>query len=428
MKRMLVMLLILALTFCSTGAAAQEYVSVAELYDQAQALEGWWQATFDSPNGEVTVDAPIIVPDIETIPVITVEPAKPLSQELYDTIAQGTKTSKSQKAIQYETVIEGITQEFFLGHEEEGKSGYDAVNCAWIQRGNYRFSVGSGTAADAEPKTYHYPWELDFDQAYVRGSDQTLNEMMALWQKDIALCYPEESYVIKPKRIYLNGSVLGENEEEGEKYEQDGDCLIYGEQYFFDLPLIGAIGSYDGENLLWPIQISSDEKNKAIENLTAYLTGSCGACYNQNRFLSANNADNRSMTDLNKVRSIEYEDIPLASLDEVLQSVEEKIEEGSVEAVYAVRLGYVMYSNPDMTDYAWAVPCWVVDCEYVSGEYGKLKGEYGDNFGTESDCVWEKDCFLQMPINAQNGEAILFDVPTEDVLRVPDIVTWSNVK
>ena len=286
MKR-IILLLLITLLLAST-ALAQEYVSVSELYEQVQSMDGMWQETFDTPNGEMTVDAPIIVPDISEIPVITVEPAKPLTQELFGTIVQGRKTTGSKSAIQYEVELDGIAQEFFLGYEENGLTGYDAVNCAWIQRGDYRFSESGGAARDAKPKTCHYPWELDFDKAYVRGSDQTIDEMLALWQKDIELCYPNGDYVVKPKRIYINGLLLSEETGEGKKYTRDGDCFIYGEQYFFDLPLIGAMGSCDGENKLWISHTSTKETNRAFDRLAPYCAGSCGECYNQNRFLSAN--------------------------------------------------------------------------------------------------------------------------------------------
>ena len=86
MKKMLYMLLMLLCT-CAV-ASAQEYVSASELHEQAEAMSGWWQETFSTPNGEVTVNAPIIVPDIEQLPVLTLERAK-ISEELFDQIAQG---------------------------------------------------------------------------------------------------------------------------------------------------------------------------------------------------------------------------------------------------------------------------------------------------------------------------------------------------
>ena len=313
MKKWICAALAMVMLLGCAGAVAQEYVSIQEVYDQAQAMGGWWKETFETPNGEVTIDAPIIVPDVERMPVFTVEPAKPLTQELYNTIVQGKKTSKSRITIQYELEYNAVMQEFYLGREEDGKYGYDAVNVAWVQRGDYRFSQGTGVASDARPKSYHYPWELDFDQAYVRGSDQTLNDMITLWQKDIELCYPDDEYVVKPKRIYINGSVLAEIDGEGKKYKKDGDCFIYGEQYFFDFPLIGSIGSCDGENKLWVSHVSSRETNKVFDKMAKYNMGSSGECYNQNRFLSANNEDNRKSLGLQLIKNI----FPFLQDDEV---------------------------------------------------------------------------------------------------------------
>lgn len=424
MKKIMALLLMTALLL-SSAALAEEYVSVSELYEQAQLMGGVWQETFDTPNGEVTIDAPIIVPQISEIPVITVESAKPLTQVLYDTIVQGRKTTKSKAAIQYEAEIDGTVQEFFLGYEENGLYGYDAVNCAWIQRGDYRFDKSGGAARNVKPKTCHYPWELDFDQAYVRGSDQTIGEMMALWQKDIELCYPDGEYVVKPKRIYLHGSLLSEETGEGKKYTKDGDCFIYGEQYFFDLPLIGAMGSCDGENKLWINHGATPETNRAFDRMAPYCMGSCGECYNQNRFLSANNTDNRSMNDLNKVRSIEYEDIPLAPLVDVLASIEKEIRAGYISEVFAIRLGYVMYSNPEMTDYAWAVPRWVVDCNYITEENKAIAKRFHErDDGTMN--IWNTWEFAQIPVDAQSAEMIIFSVPTEEILRVPEIIAWDD--
>lgn len=62
MKKIAVLLLTLLLLPCV--ALAREYVSVSEFYEQAQAMGGVWQETFETKNGTVTVDVPIIVPEI----------------------------------------------------------------------------------------------------------------------------------------------------------------------------------------------------------------------------------------------------------------------------------------------------------------------------------------------------------------------------
>ena len=98
MKKTLGMLMGVLLVLVCMGASAQDYVSVTELYEQAQAMGGVWQESFDAPNGQVTVDAPIIVPNVETMPVLTMEGAK-ISEELYHHIIQGRKGGSQQHRI-----------------------------------------------------------------------------------------------------------------------------------------------------------------------------------------------------------------------------------------------------------------------------------------------------------------------------------------
>ena len=159
MKKMLYMLMMLLCT-CAV-ASAQEYVSVSELHQQAEAMGGWWQETFSTPNGEMTVDAPIIVPDIGQLPVLTLERAK-ISEELFEQIAQGKKTSRREADHQYELELDGKLMEFYLGRDnysvygqKTNYIGYDAVQTLWIQHGAYRFSQGTGQMKAAKPNTYH---------------------------------------------------------------------------------------------------------------------------------------------------------------------------------------------------------------------------------------------------------------------------------
>lgn len=225
-KRMSAVLALALLLGCVPGAMAQEYVSVAALHDQAQAMGGTWRETFDTPNGEVTVDAPIVVPDVEAMPVITVEKAR-LSEELFDRIRQG-KKGGSTDTLQYETELNGKLMEFFLGEENYyiyGKqtdfTGYDAVATLWIQHGAYRYSTGKGLAPRARPNTYHKIADVDMDRAYARGTALTVNDIMRLWQEDIDLCLGE-GYVIKPTRIKVMGSTLIKNPGNEKVYKRNG--------------------------------------------------------------------------------------------------------------------------------------------------------------------------------------------------------------
>lgn len=374
MKKTLGMLMGVLLVLVCMGASAQDYVSVTELYEQAQAMGGVWQESFDAPNGQVTVDAPIIVPNVETMPVLTMEGAK-ISEELYHHIIQGRKGG-SQDSIEYDEVeLGGKSSEFFLGYENDYVNqkktqivGYDAVDTLWLQHGAYRFSQGEGMVPRAKPTTYHFPWEIDANQPSLRGSDLTVSEAMRLWKEDIDMCFPEDDFILQPKTIEVYGSILTDQTGKGKEYRNTGHYTIRAEQMVNGVPLMGGvIGIGHDYSIMYP---STKETNRKMEKLVEkYGTGIASVLDgggNYSRFVDE--TDYRTCSSLARVRSVEIADIPLAPLEDVLAGIRKEIEAGNVRHVYSVRLGYVLYSNPEMTDYAWAVPRWVISMQYITKE------------------------------------------------------------
>ena len=436
MKKMLCMALAFAMLLCSAGAVAQEYVSVAELYDQAQAMGGWWKETFDTPNGEVVVDAPIIVPDVETMPVLTVEGAK-ISEEMYEQVTRGKKVGDADE-IQYEIDVNGRIAEFFLGREndkfkgkETNKWGYDAVDVLWIQHGDYRFSVSGGIVPKARPITFHYPWEMDMDKAYMRGSDLTVNDIMRLWREDIETSLGE-GYEIQPSWVEVRGSNLVENAGTGKAYKSTGYTYVYAEQYVKGFPIFGAIASR-GAGRIFHVPYGSAEKNvnRKIEKLEPYAMGAVYSCMGDDNMQAWGQTEEtyRTMTYLVDVRTVEIEDVPLTSLESVLASIVEDIEAGHIRAVRSVRLGYLLYSNPEMVDYAWAIPRWTVECEYEpnakKAKTVMMKNENGIYVSNDEDGPWGN---VKLPVDAQNGELIIFTTGDKETFRVPNMLTWDDVK
>ena len=51
--------------------ANSDMVSIYELRQQGEAMERWTQ-TYDTLNGKVSVDIPIIVPEVENVPILQV--------------------------------------------------------------------------------------------------------------------------------------------------------------------------------------------------------------------------------------------------------------------------------------------------------------------------------------------------------------------
>lgn len=438
-----IFLALLLVQLCAV-AVAQDYVSVTELYDQVQAMGGVWRKTFETPNGEMTVEVPITMPDVEAMPVITVEKAK-ISEELFDTIRQGQKGGRKDEH-RYETELNGKTMEFFLGRdndyvfgEQTDNTGYDAVTALWIQHGEFRFSQGTGLMQMARPITYHDIEDVDMDKAYMRGSEMTVNDMMRLWREDIELCLGE-GYVIEPMMIEVKGSNVIANPGNDVIYKRRGYTYVYALQHLEGVPIFGALAWSNGFSVPY---ISSSKTNRIYDQLRPYRIG-VFCCDTDLTAVFVNDESYRTMSGLVKTRTVEHEDIPLAALDDVLDAVGKEIEAGRMQAIESIQLGYILYSDPEMTDCAVAVPRWTVSCEYIAGEiaeqvkrYGKQKDEsemaptiedenvyvYTGEMPPRSSYYW-----ADLPIDAQSGSMILFTTGDAETFSVPKMITWEDVR
>ena len=101
------------------------------------------------------------------------------------------------------------------------------------------------------------------------------------------------------------------------------------------------------------------------------------------------------------------EDIPICSFEKIVESIEQQHLSGIVDQVYSIRLGYVVFADPECQDphnreearkYVYvAVPSWVVECSlngYDNCNFSDVENtDYTANFG-----------YYRMIINAQTGE------------------------
>ena len=434
--RGLAVLVLLAL-FCA-GAVAQEMVSIAELHAQAEAMGGWWNETVDVPGGALTVNAPVIVQDVEAMPVVTLEAAR-IPEETYEQIIQGKRLGKSDQMF-YAVEWEDRPFEVFLGYENDyvnGKRtdirGYEAVDTLDISHGDFRSSVGEGLMPRAEPSTYHYPWTLEGDRTCLRGSDLTLDDAMHLWREDIAMMFPGEAFEIQPKTITIRGSTLSDTVEKGKAYQRNGYFKLTMEQVICGVPLFGGI-LYDFGSSPYALPfIATPQINRQIEKLNVYGRGVSSVIdysYGRTEGRFASEESYRTITWLAKMRTVEHADVPLAPLEAVLSQVREEIAVGNIRELYSVRLGYVLYANPEMTDHAWAILRWTVDALYVTkGEEKLWARERKDNekWGY-NDAPWEERHAQQLLADAQRGELIRFTIGDAKTFSVPKIVTWDDIR
>ena len=64
--------------------------------------------------------------------------------------------------------------------------------------------------------------------------------------------------------------------------------------------------------------------------------------------------------------------------------------------MYVIRHEYVM-CPPEMTDYAWAVPRWVVDCNYIDDENREVVERFCKTSYDSTD-IWSAWEIAQIPV------------------------------
>ena len=81
MKKELLALFCVLLFVPTMAGASTNMASISELHKQAAEM-GRWRRTYETPTGTLEVDIPILMPDVEECPVITVENDKPFNREM----------------------------------------------------------------------------------------------------------------------------------------------------------------------------------------------------------------------------------------------------------------------------------------------------------------------------------------------------------
>lgn len=419
MKKILAALCLMMSLPTLTLAAGQNMISVSELHRQAEEM-GRWQKAYATPNGELNVDIPILVPDVEKCPVITVENDRPFTQETADEMLKTAFKRDGITMFCYE--MDGLTVDvdwatLGMGTTED----YESAKEFGMNAGEWRY--GEWPNYGSTPIDYRYPWELDMDSSYIRGGDQTVAQAMAAFQHVIDEAYPNKGYTIAPKRIAIHGSTTLDEPGDG----RNGYYDIRAEQLMNGIPMIGAISSFDGDNNFHVAYCSTQETNRIADRLAPY---SVGSMWNTNVFLmmfATSDTDYYANVSMNRIRTVELEDVPLAPLDRVLASIEKEIETGHIRGINALRLGYIRYSNPDMEDYAWAVPMWVLDCDYVPSGEESTVDSFHEHFADELK-RWKQYEFAQIPLDAQTGEMKIITTGDEATFSVPKMTTWEDVQ
>ena len=125
-------------------------------------------------------------------------------------------------------------------------------------------------------------------------------------------------------------------------------------------------------------------------------------------------------------------DIQLAGFDEARNAIKPLIENGNVQRVLSMRLGYVLYDgvenmgklkNVHDAECFYAVPMWVVECVYMDN----AKQTYAEPSPQSDELnpdIRTGNHYEKLFINAQTGVLVNRDLRTKDRTEFKGVATW----
>lgn len=404
MKKVFWLFLLIVLLIPVLAMGAEPSLNIAELIDQTPA---YWDSMYYTEEGkEISVHAPILMPEAASFPVLQVA-REEINEETLSVFGEGVNTRTSLLAVVGDIAPElpGLTD------------GHNAI------------------------EVYHNLWEdnpeLSMADIYAEGQAVSLAEVVEMLRGKVQFVFGADYDMIVDKvnlypalRNKTKNGIVTDIARIGEATGKGGYAIDIIPTWK-GIPLLGAPCYTQGfsgrkENIL-PSSFGMDELwiYRDESYFTYYFSDMCW-----------------------KVKEEIYADIPLCSFDAIQNTVSELIEKGRVQHVYSIYLGYVIWLDPH-TDYienpdkrekrdeanrkpCLMIPTWFVECEYGSESgmdfTGSERKEMHLNLTEVYDYRKHSYGHTYLMINAQTGE--YYDPYNQSKERkyADGIVTWEMVQ
>lgn len=127
-----------------------------------------------------------------------------------------------------------------------------------------------------------------------------------------------------------------------------------------------------------------------------------------------------------KEKSIEVDDVPLASLNSVIKAIENEIAAGHIRKIHSLELGYSAYRDDEDDTIAWLYPTWLLRCEYYDNPSDEM-----NQLLVEEDSIGGTSEFRNVYITGQQTKLLHWDVKStspkeDDFFLCPAIAYWSD--
>lgn len=395
--------------------ANNDMVSISELRQQGEAMERWTQ-TYDTPNGKVSVDIPIIVPEVENVPILQVSAV--MGKDV-------TEEKGLLKSIDQENAGAGI---FYDDFDILSKLNVDVDGAAMIFCANPKeIDLAFLQVSHNDPNSmrmgswdyssdYYYPDEMNPETLFAEENEQpmsTANDALAVLLQNY---YGKENANYDVDYVEVRGRArkrAGRTKNDLGAYKKDypkGTYYISFRQKIGGLPVYMEIGqkmlTTDKTHITQETALKCSRVSWININELEYMDGA-------SFMLNA--------TWMREEKRIQ-EDVPLATLDEVMQALEKKIEEGYIRDIYALRLGYVCYLDDTSPDTYTLYPTWVCDCIYANSPREQIM----KNIVT--DAFRENFRYEQIAVDAQTCDIQAGWIDRDEGLYHAEPMTWGKMQ
>ena len=372
------------------ATASANMVSVSELRQQAENM-GRWTQTYDTPNGEVSVDIPVIVPEVGTVPILQVS------------AVMGKDIAEEKGLLKSEEQGNGILYDDFdiLSKLNADVSDAATVFCANPEETNLAFfqvnldePLAKRLGSWDYSSDYYYPNEVNSETLFAEENDQPLSAASDALAVLLQNYYGKENEDYEVDYVEVRGRArkrAGRTKNDLGAYKKDypkGTYFISFRQKIEGIPLYLEIGSKmlttNQTHITQEVALKCQRVRGIETNMLEYM--------DETSFI----LDTTWMKKENQIQ----EDVPLAALGEVMQALEKKITEGYIRDIYALRLGYVCYPDDTSPDTYTLYPSWVCDCIYANSPREQIMENivtdaFRENFRYEQIIVDAQTCDIQ---------------------------------
>ena len=395
--------------------ASGDMVSVSELCQQVEAM-GRWTQTYDTPNGKVSVDIPIIAPEVENMPILQVSAVmgKDVAEE-----------KGLHKSVDQENAGAGIFYDDFDILSKLNANVDDAamIFCANPEEIDLAFLQVSHNDPNSMrmgswdySSDYYYPDEMNPETLFAEENEQpmsTANDALAVLLQNY---YGKENADYDVDYVEVRGKArkrVGRTKNDLGAYKKDypnGTYYISFRQKLEGIPIYLEIGhkmlTTNQTHVTQEVALKCQRIRGIETNTLEYM--------DETSFI----LDTTWMREEKRIQ----EDVPLATLEDVMRALEKRIEEGYIRDIYALRLGYVCYLDDTSPDIYALYPAWICDCIYANSPREQIM----ENIVT--DAFRENFRYEQILVDAQTCDIQAGWIDRDEGLYHTEPMTWGKIQ